>query len=668
MDNRPKYKLSLGMAEGEELFSALVRDLSAGEDFHVPFGDLVQTYPTMYRLVNRALCTGDPGVISELVSNASLPAFARSWVNDVISLLSLKGRELRQLRTRPADVCRLKEKVESIRKLRQFLGLYSRLTSTGEDWSLKCREALSAFKDRVTQDVQLAEDNLFSLVGEAFFKNLDLQRKLEEGATIPRHGPGAVSEGLKAWRKQEAVYRDRGVAFTRMPWLHYGYFRFPMNLGPWPTDDQTVPAWVKAHPYECELEVRTLTSKVKCVPKDFRGPRIIAEAPTILQYLMLGIDDQLKNFLKRSPLRSAVHPHTQDYNRDAALVGSKKQCNVTIDLKDASDTVRCAHVDQMLKFRKDLRDTLYALRSDACELPNGERVVPTTFSLMGDGTTFRIETIVFSLEAITAIIDQAQTSKEEWIQPFCHKGALTRVSGSLIRQAALRSHLLVYGDDIIVDYRYAHAVINRLKRRQFLVSDDKTCFRSPFRESCGQDAFLGYDVSVLRPRHLPGSSEQSLSGHVEAINDFAARGYTAAAVCLRRMLARRGYVVPIEPSDQNTAGLIHSDILYRYATSAAQVRKFPEEKRYWDGWQVKVPRDVSIPAMEHVDANSAEGRTRPLTLDFDHVLYWRSLSPHSEELEEGYLDGLTIRFCWSTGQGLRPYNLDRAVENMLISR
>jgi hypothetical protein len=60
--------------------------------------------------------------------------------------------------------------------------------------------------------------------------------------------------------------------------------------------------------------------------------------------------------------------------------------------------------------------------------------------------------------------------------------------------------ILVYGDDVIVPTAYAGSAIAILEEFGLKVNHSKSCTKGRFRESCGVDAFDGFNVTPIRLR------------------------------------------------------------------------------------------------------------------------------------------------------------------------
>lgn len=208
------------------------------------------------------------------------------------------------------------------------------------------------------------------------------------------------------------------------------------------------------------------------VPKDSRKNRgccMEASAPLSLQ-LAAGavIKDRLRKWYGSSlaslPLR---------HRRLACLASAGRLDLATIDLSMASDTLSYALVELILP--KDWFDMLNSLRAPITRV-EGRDVRLEKFSSMGNGFTFELESLLF------ATLGETIVGHDRYIS--------------------------VFGDDIILETKFAPAMINALRFFGFETNKKKTFCEGPFRESCGGDFFLGKPVRAHYMEELPDEPQQ----------------------------------------------------------------------------------------------------------------------------------------------------------------
>lgn len=420
----------------------------------------------------------------------------------------------------------------TVKHARQVLGLYSRLTTKLEKARMRC--AYDSFLKRVTEDPAIDIPNLGAAICGYVFRRWQICDELSSGILPMHHGPGAVAEEGVTTRSKWIAY---SICDEAMDFVPESYFRvlFPLSEDECRLSDS-------AFSYESGRYGRRHTfsgataSRVIAVPKDFRGPRIIAAEPVLHQLVQQGLKESLVRYIERdSLLRGAVNFTHQDFNRKAAMEGSIDGSLSTIDLTDASDTVRRRHVNFLFSHLPAVRDLLMQAVTRYVEVPGVDGEVEiTSYATMGSALCFPMEAIVYACTALCGVYRKLVNEERNKLGSF-------RGFGSMIRYLIERSHLLVYGDDIIVRSEFAEAVIRQLELAGFKPNRAKCCYKGRFRESCGADCLFGVDVTPLRPRKLPGclSSELTPVGLLEQVQSFFNRGYGQASLTIAEFLFRK---------------------------------------------------------------------------------------------------------------------------------
>lgn len=216
--------------------------------------------------------------------------------------------------------------------------------------------------------------------------------------------------------------------------------------------------WRDLFPGSCleRPDVSLLASnKVTFVPKNCKTHRSIAIEPTLNVYAQLGVGGLIRHLLARDGLDLTTQ---SEWNRFLASRGEDWRL-ATIDLSMASDTL-CRELVWLL-LPEGWADLLDRVRSPFGDL-DGVEFEYEKFSSMGNGSTFELETLIFN--------------------------SLALASGSR------RELTATFGDDIIVEADSAELLIKTLEFCGFKTNLDKTFLTGPFRESCGEDYFLGTNV------------------------------------------------------------------------------------------------------------------------------------------------------------------------------
>lgn len=319
---------------------------------------------------------------------------------------------------------------------------------------------------------------------------------------LPRHGPGAVATGEEVGEKSNFsrifTHTERVYPFTE-------YYVLGLNQ----VADQL--DWIQSLE-----EVPHGTAKVVLVPKDSRGPRLISKEPLELQWIQQGIQKSLYSWIEQHPLtRGFVNFTDQTINRRLALLGSRTQRYVTLDMKDASDRVTLPLVETLFG-GCSLLEGLLASRSEYTQLPDGRTVRLSTFAPMGSAVCFPIEALCFYALAIAVLHIHGRSRERN------------------------NPDVYVYGDDIIVRSEDYALLLQYFPSFGLLFNPSKCCVAGFFRESCGCDAFKGVDVTPIRMRttwsHRGKRNAEKLVSWVELSNSLWDAGYWGTATAIERLV------------------------------------------------------------------------------------------------------------------------------------
>jgi len=345
----------------------------------------------------------------------------------------------------------------------------------------------------------LPEEDMAEFLGVSSMLWDSMVADFSASETTPKHGPGATAERISG--NQKFVWRrwhDRLEPY--FPLIDNGY---PLGL---PSDSEELEL-VSIVPRSEESPVRVVP-----VPKTLKSPRIIAIEPCCMQFVQQGIRDYLYGKLESYWLtKGHINFRDQSINQRLAITASKTGQLATIDLSDASDRVPRSLALEMFRANPDLRDSIDACRSTMAQLPDGRLVGPLEkFASMGSALCFPVEAMYFYTVCVVALLKSQN---------------LSLTSRNVFN--ATRS-LYVYGDDIIVDTTNAAAVLDHLQKYNCKVNLNKTFVSGSFRESCGIDAYKGYQVTpvYLRATHPENRQQASqIISWVATANLFYLKGY-----------------------------------------------------------------------------------------------------------------------------------------------
>ena len=313
-------------------------------------------------------------------------------------------------------------------------------------------------------------------------------------STTPRHGAGAVYEKLRQWEKYD-------------PCNHHDYARSPFFQS-----DTSFLNWNDAQDTADSVSpCRELPkARLSLVPKDARGPRVIAVEETYNQYLKLGLMDAMYSDIQRHPwTRNTVRFDDQEINRFRAKVGSETGAYATMDLAEASDRVTKVLVRRLFRRMPEWQRVLLETACSHVDLPDGSSVELHSFASMGSATCFPVESLVFWALSV-AVCDHFDVS--------------------------------VFGDDIVLPTEDYARVARIFHKVGFVINDTKSYHKGSFRESCGGDYWHGEDVSIVRYRRFPDQSRQGKAGAISFLNNFTESFGAPAYRLLQHLDAEYGYI------------------------------------------------------------------------------------------------------------------------------
>jgi len=314
-----------------------------------------------------------------------------------------------------------------------------------------------------------------------------------------KHGPGAVSERMKNWEKSQFPF-----------WSDKLEVLFPFELcGKTAGDD-------RERPINHEL-----ASRLICVPKTAKGPRLIAAEPASHQWCQQSILSFMNFQFKKHFKGFFVDLHDQRKSNALVLTASRDRSLATVDLSDASDRLSCWTVERALRRSPSLLHHLHAartrlLRDDISKEPSFLRL--RKFASQGTATTFPVQSLVFLIIALTASVQGEVSWPKIW---------------------KLRNQVRVFGDDIILPTPGYEQLIRIMDLLGLKVNTAKSYANGHFRESCGVDGYRGYDVTPVKPKTLVADSPASCQAVVDTSNNLFNKGLWNASDSLTNTLPPR---------------------------------------------------------------------------------------------------------------------------------
>lgn len=318
----------------------------------------------------------------------------------------------------------------------------------------------------------------------------------------PKHGPGVVADRVT---------------------VKGNFDHWPEKLG-----HLFPPDWFSSHDLVDRTKSRReFPSRIAAVPKTQKGPRLIASEPTAHQWIQGGIQRWLTDAISSSCLSAIISLNDQTPSRNFALRASTDGSFATVDLSAASDRLSCRLVEYVFQANFDLLDVLHASRSRTYIMPDGTMGKFKKFAPMGSACTFPVQSIVFSIIALFAVLE----SRDLPIVDYKDVLPLVRV----------------FGDDIIVPVDSYPMLVSVLTECGLKVNQSKSFSEGFFRESCGMDAYLGVDVTPAYARSGYDSRDPAtLASVVECSNNFFKKGlWHAADYLLKTVPEEELFLLPV---------------------------------------------------------------------------------------------------------------------------
>lgn len=385
---------------------------------------------------------------------------------------------------------------------------------------LEGRQASSELRDRdVLTKLQQVADFIVDSLDPMLPLHYSVQMEEENRGIGFKHGPGAVADRMKQGEK---------FSFPNWPAKLQAVFPFD-QCGKMPNDQREQP---RNH---------EIPSRLICVPKSAKAPRLIAAEPVQHQWCQQLIWSWLRDQVSGGICRHFLNFRRQDLSADMVLEASRSRLLATVDLSDASDRLTCWTVERVLRGSPTLLRALHAARTrwirDDISNSSGLFIKLNKFASQGTATTFPVQSIVFLIIALASAIGDGEVNEKAVM--------------------ALRGKVRVYGDDIIIPtYGYAR-LTHIMDLLQLKVNMNKCYVHGHFRESCGTDGYAGHDVTPTSPKVLVADGPASCQAVIDTTNNLFYKGLWHASRALELTLPprlRRGLRI-VGPDDAGFLGL-----------------------------------------------------------------------------------------------------------------
>jgi hypothetical protein len=215
---------------------------------------------------------------------------------------------------------------------------------------------------------------------------------------------------------------------------------------------------------------------VSAVPKDYESSRMIAPETALLNVEGDRTRGLYLELLEATGYLKYMDPSDQSRNRKLALLGSHARGDAmfewyrpcTLDESHASDSIIR---DMFFDFLSDLPEVAEATRRAISDfmIVDGKRVQTQMLATSGSRITPVCQCVFFMAAILTAY--DLSGEKPDW------------------------EYIGVYNDDLVVPYHIFDTVLDVLDTLHITVNRKKTFANSLFRESCGGEYILGYDIT-----------------------------------------------------------------------------------------------------------------------------------------------------------------------------
>jgi hypothetical protein len=327
-------------------------------------------------------------------------------------------------------------------------------------------------------------------------------------------------------------------------------------------------------------------------------------------------------------LSSSITFRSQEPSRDMALSASRDGSFATVDLKSASDRLSAYLVQRMFRANLSLLNALSACRTRFIRQRKGTPEYDSKspdlwrlrkFSTQGSALTFPVQSIVFAI--ICVGVGRYLSPSSTW--------------------RALSRQVRVFGDDIIIPKSWEPQVRLVLHQLGLRVNDTKTHSEGNFRESCGMDAYGGYDVTPAHVLCVPDKSKpRSVASTVEASNNFHMKGMWNVSSFLASTISSQN-ILTRSP---------HNGLFGLVSFSGTQI---PSRKRWnkdlhcWEAFTLQIFAKPKV-SRKDTSANLLQFFTEFPGNHQDPQWYWRSALFPLREFKSGVITGGTpvFRGAW----------------------
>lgn len=276
-------------------------------------------------------------------------------------------------------------------------------------------------------------------------------------------------------------------------------------------------------------------SALLSVPKTAKAPRLIASEPVEHQWCQQKIATWLTYRVNNTLIGRFVAIQDQTLSQRMVAQASIDRSLSTLDLSSASDRVTCRHIEALCRSNPQLLRAFHAVRTRVLEDRTTKRdnLKLQKFATMGSALTFPVQCIFFLCVALASA------------------GAHDRKS--IIK---LIGSVRVFGDDIIIPTHAYDDCVYYLTFLGLKVNKAKSFSLGYFRESCGMDAWRGFDVTPVKPKHLVAGAALVTQSLIDTSNNLFKKGFWRAAEKIAALIPHRFKRNVFSVADEAASGLV----------------------------------------------------------------------------------------------------------------
>lgn len=370
--------------------------------------------------------------------------------------------------------------------------------------------------------------NLFGRVTDSIVVGFG---ELDPYSLRPRHGPGAVADARSGTDKYLFPYWPRKLDQL-----------FPFEYFTQSRDDLHLELSVRVSPHEPP-------ARLLAVPKDLKGPRLIASEPIAHQYIQQALMRWIRENLPK-PLALCINFLDQEPSRQSALRASESGQQATVDLSSASDRLTCWVVERAFRKHPVMLRALHASRTRTVKNCTGVGeefyLRLKKFAAMGSATTFPVQSIVYACVAIASVL--FEEGRRPTYSNICRAARQVRV----------------FGDDIVMPSLAVRNLDQLMTYLGLKLNMRKTHVSGHFRESCGMDAYKGYDVTPIHPELLElGTAPNDLVAWIDIVNNAYLKGlWHFSSWMLSQVPLKKRELIPVSRESLGCITLrTHQDVL-----------------------------------------------------------------------------------------------------------